>query len=1567
MIFIEGAPGTGKSKGVFNNIKKIIADIDPSIADKAWYIHATDKSAEEAAADLGLKGLALGREKFLDKLSTGHKTAIEQEDEITDVKGKKTKVKRLHLVNGTYSFNNEGQLVNTEKLNNFSTDELPKVIFIDEISHYNEQELSLIEQFARKNGVVVMTAGDLQQNTQEAFANLPGVAEAVNVSISRNKFIRTPKLGVSLRSRNKTIEDAMAAMQAAFKITKEKGHEIAFQYTDNDLNHPGLFGVKVIQSNDETDVSADKIEEAKKTVDLMMSTLKDGQKVGYIWDGIHKSKLYDYVDSKYHDKVDFKKGSDAQGLEGQYYIVENDRTTSTSMDRNTEYLRSLYTGISRAEQGVLVIANGSGTIGNVTNVSSTKAKELQLLDLGEQAIKRASEVRKQQLDYILDGRTVNTLQIQAPTLYTPQNPIAPPPPAGSGNPNPHPLPPPLPPPPILPRRIGKGWTDRDELQAIIDRLQSRLTPDTRVKDNTGQEFNVKGLGIREDTINSTQVYVPAFTLEDSAGAEVIVDLEDFKTNYTLFTPTAVIPIYNVGDTMSITNGTGTENVQVTALDVTDPSNPVYTIKNLTTNAERTLNQNELQAIYQGVFNPPATLSQTETPTTGLENSQGAEYEEAVTAANVEEEPERVHNGHIDHVLYTFHGFGTGMERDSNGKAVFKDINDPKIKAKFDARIDNMVGLTKLLGTDNYDKMNSLLGAIRNLIMNTEDKSQLADKVRKLVNANVADPTNTALGMKGNVGVSFAIKSVGKRTKGNGKYDRFDVGDDEELEYIHSDDPQRAKQPLNKNLVAIFDSDGDNKLEISLGYLNSPLTLWNTPDGQGGFVYQDVHDDFEQYLANGDNYYDATSKIIAKYQNKYQDLTDLAKLWLYTSNGIFYLDDDFTVAKYASNGPELSKRKGKKQWDGRLGFDGRFISIEEFAKHPQHHVSSVMMATDDTLNGQKVPGLHAGHSFVLVSDNDNYRAGGDKALADRYIAQLLDPNLKKDVKLFYVVPPSATVGDWLRNIHNLYTNQLSESSPYRTTNQVFDIGNDFTAFRVLEAMIDNGTYDGFTSSQDTKDEVKQAIQDLKDIEGKWNEQTLNLDHSKLIEGRPEDEYFQWFKDNGFDEKEARNYMKIREQRQYLNSKNGWGKASVTADRTVAQALSGYLTNIVWERRPDGSMNTDPNVINGRIKAIEDAVRGKIDKIYYKAQYSDDTVSGNFVRVKTNGKWKLGQTPSGVDAFFQINAKIDTPTFLLTDISGAIHNIVQNVYYDPVRKVWDSQIGYKKANEDRYLVKARNNQTLGQRITSKYPRYVSYLDPTILADDTITSEYDMLIALANKFNEQPGRYGFVHNGKLYLTTTKVKLNNPNAEVASSDDVITFIDAVDLATNEPIEVAINFIVDPSNSTISQVESRATRFKPINISQGSQLIIDDANLTTFQQEFQQWKNGPGKRVVTSFNPDFSSVENFKASVMNWMMNSASAKRAILSIRRGLERENVSQSSIDLLQSLLDYDETITQINLQPGDIVRDGTTRYLIDNIQGTVVTATNVDNNVQSVIDVTNMQKEETECAPTLWNLI
>jgi len=45
MIFIEGAPGTGKSKGVIHNIKRIAATINPDILKGAWYAHVTEDSA----------------------------------------------------------------------------------------------------------------------------------------------------------------------------------------------------------------------------------------------------------------------------------------------------------------------------------------------------------------------------------------------------------------------------------------------------------------------------------------------------------------------------------------------------------------------------------------------------------------------------------------------------------------------------------------------------------------------------------------------------------------------------------------------------------------------------------------------------------------------------------------------------------------------------------------------------------------------------------------------------------------------------------------------------------------------------------------------------------------------------------------------------------------------------------------------------------------------------------------------------------------------------------------------------------------------------------------------------------------------------------------------------------------------------------------------------------------------------------------------------------------------------------------------------------------------------------
>ena len=231
-------------------------------------------------------------------------------------------------------------------------------------------------------------------------------------------------------------------------------------------------------------------------------------------------------------------------------------------------------------------------------------------------------------------------------------------------------------------------------------------------------------------------------------------------------------------------------------------------------------------------------------------------------------------------------------------------------------------------------------------------------------------------------------------------------------------------------------------------------------------------------------------------------------------------------------------------------------------------------------------------------------------------------------------------------------------------------------------------------------------------------------------------------------------------QYLNKKNDWGRGSLLANKTIAQGFSGYLTNIVWQRRPGGSMVTDQVQIDETITKLEAATKG-FDKIYYKSQYSDDTVYGNFIKVKVDStdKYSLGNTPSGKKAAYQINAKIDTPTYLLSDISSTIHDIAQHIYFDWNKLVWTSDEAYKIQNEDRYL-KKRTPQTIGQRVANKYSKYNSkgLLDTTILASDAYATEHDMLIALAESFNQTEGNYGFVYNDRLYLTKPGVRLTNP-----------------------------------------------------------------------------------------------------------------------------------------------------------------------------------------------------------------
>ena len=189
---------------------------------------------------------------------------------------------------------------------------------------------------------------------------------------------------------------------------------------------------------------------------------------------------------------------------------------------------------------------------------------------------------------MLEDREIRPITITSPTKV--DSTVLPP---ASPTTTPGPLPPPL----VVqtpPAIIDGAWTNRDDLDVEIKRLKSTLPPDTKVRHNvTSDEFTFNDYSIKEEDKNGTLVYIPMINLKDSEDNDVSITLEEFKTNYEFFTPTSVIPIYNVGDKITIDNGSGTANYEILHIDVTNSIMPKYTLRNLNDGSTKIMTQIEL--------------------------------------------------------------------------------------------------------------------------------------------------------------------------------------------------------------------------------------------------------------------------------------------------------------------------------------------------------------------------------------------------------------------------------------------------------------------------------------------------------------------------------------------------------------------------------------------------------------------------------------------------------------------------------------------------------------------------------------------------------------------------------------------------------------------------------------------------------------------------------------------------------------------------------------------------------------------------------------------------------------
>lgn len=1552
MVFIEGIPGSGKSGGVFKIIKAVMDQIDPEWLKGSIYAHVTQKSAEKAG---GEGGLNLEGAQYHDKASLMRYMSADWKDVLKNPDNKDGKV---YLYKDSYEFDANGKLQNKWKVNKVS--DAPKVIFIDEISHYNQQELSLIEQFAKLNGTVVLTAGDLDQDTLTTYFEEGG--KEFNVTINRNNFIRSPKLGLSLRTLNKQMTHDVTMMQAAMQNIKEGKSVSALQFTylEDDPNHKGLFGVKTASTlNDDV----------KRTIQTMVDTATG--KIGYIYHS-KDTDLYKYLEENFKDKIEFYKDSEAQGLEGQYYIVENaivSTGTSISNAQSYQYARSLYTGISRAEQGVLAIVPDS-RYGLIESVHSVKDPTYQLENIGKEAIKKSSNNRKTQLEKLTAKFAGNPITIVPPSVTTSTT-------SSTSTTSTTPLPPPLPPstPPIT--KIDYGFIDQREAIRVandFNTLIGTLTKPIAINNGTGDEYKIHGPAtVQTTTLTSGEtVHTPIIKLEDGSGILIEVPVEQVQAEYTIKDKDSglIAPDHSIGDTLYIDESGAVTEIRITNVEyLSGDLEPTYTVVNEEdgSNERKILQRNFIQTLPPPPAAPSSASPSKALGDTGLENMVEA-LAGILTENNETEEYNILEGDHISHRLYTFNAFQPGIKF-SGGRLIYND-----------KRIDNGVGLLKAWGYDPrrddaatyYNRVIDTLGYIKRKLYHETDNSEV---LRYLVE-DVLKVSG------GNYKMLYAFKSSDPKLSGG--YEQY-YSEKGELDYIYSEDP-KAKDPQHKKLVLLV-KDGDKTIfELNVASLNSPLTLLQQKNDEGVFIYGELGSRFEELIKiKTEN--DALDQIINEFNGKVhenfkQDLINLIKFYKFTSNGIFYLgtfekDDtftpsDFNLAKCKSSGPQLIKERGSSQRNGGLQYNGGYISLEKFSKNPQFTVSSIMASRDNTNTSVKT-----GYPFVLVSTDPKIISDDD--LICQFEAK--NPN----VRMYYVLPPRAKASEWLMSQHKNYE-AISKNATVRVRAL---IGNQFTVYRVLDALIKNGNLNdpafADQSPGSLKDNIIKAVQDLNNIAEKWQKDTIEFSEEIIDSGKKDSEVYEEclaiYEGHSKAEELARERAATLEQRKYLESKNTWGKAPITADMSVQDGLNHYLRELIWTTTP--TVKTDETKLAIIDKACEkQGLEGILYKTFIGKSIGEHS---EYVKVITDTKYGI----RGIDGTikdFEINAKIDPPSFsseiLWQYISqftatkepwnsfGPTGNSTHRTgyfYYDSRSKTWKLTSNRSGRFEQDYLSKKgifSPTETIKSKIVSKYNRYftLGLLNEAII--DFSKDEITNLKNLATEYNKIAGNYGFVYNGVLYLSTY-------DSDITIDSVPNTLVDKLTGKDSSGNEYTFNINKVEEGGFIKELQIQRTVYRPYVVAPTNPDSITDRDVADLLQAINEYNRG--KRPTARICGYLTGIAD-STDLITWAINIRDTNDLITRIAIESDLELLENNPI--LTKVLKYIKGEGNLeNNEYNIIVKVGNDRMLLLNdSQAQILQDEEYPSEFISerpVIDLSdsqrrNMKIEEVECHPIVWNL-
>ena len=1094
----------------------------PELLSNIYIVHGADiESAKKLKNDIGLPDnnvSTFGREGLMNEVSP----------EWRDYRIN-PKTDNYIIPKKDYTFNDENEIISALGVKDVSSP--PSLIIIDEISKFTSYDLDLIDKYARKYGITVLVAGDFDQSgvIGEHSITINNKDYKWRVSLNRTQFIRTLKLGVSLRTDN-SIKTVNLQKVQTYMQHKDYSLPISLDYYQDES---GIYGDKVIQygieiyrdeSNNISEVTSDKQLQLKQVlteVDNLIKTLKEGEKIGYIYNDRSSPIYSELASDKYSQYIDFKKGGKAQGLEGRYYIIEMD--PDLNRDR---FLHDMYTGMSRSQQGSIIITPSSQEK-SVINISSKRQSDKIDEPVTKASIATYADNRKKLLSRVVSGELTDQ--------YIPRdkesNIISAVRPINNGlisgvDPTP---------PPISDTYMQikskllndiSNATTIEQLSKIQQNIDSKLVKDdeilTAIKTQTDRITTSLKTSIPIESFDSIpgefkeDLVIASKVASSNPDTENGLDLDDSKSDIKYGD---IVKIYDgYGVVVGIKSGKGNALTTYKVLRPTSRTNdnkwgyeawPYFQTQiDALIKVPETINEQKTEAL---IYEDDAT------PLTNTDIIPQSEYYNQIDNSNESTElPQSeliIENQDspigINMQMYTFNTFETGVLRGENGEVV--PAGDQK---HMDVRIDSTNGLVKidkLLGnqTRTYDEYVKILGRLRNIIFNTDDKANICEKISKLLNIP-------------NIYCTFALKSSPRPSNNNKNQQRefvgntptrFDKGISEYTEFNGSSDT-RSKEWHQKSIVAIFGTDKDGDLlELPLIALSSPLTIIHTQGENKSYPFQPILDrinslrdqktleeTIQNLLQESDNEFltnllnrvqkygvtdHAIYEVIAReFKNipKFKNIANLFELYNYTDGGIFYIENNsWTPLKDLELlGPSFTKNRGYYQELEGFNYDAddipetEWVNLSDFSNRPDIYITkNVLISRTGMVDSGNTTLQIAkpGHPFVLISFDRSLN--NDLSVIDYYKKQLTDNSTKKKVKLVYVSKPKATIREYLDNLHKILNNDP----------EVHPIGQLFTSYKLLNILMQ---YPEFRNRLNSKNKnlvahIDQALDELNSLE------------------------------------------------------------------------------------------------------------------------------------------------------------------------------------------------------------------------------------------------------------------------------------------------------------------------------------------------------------------------------------------------------------------------------------------------------------------------------------------------------